>query len=207
MQLMWISWTPLVIIPIKWCEALPHRGLTILSHIECDWELQKRIPVALSVLLKSRSGRMTARKWCRLMCLQILPRFLFPIAPSFLTRFLDYRFSNKLLRSGRTICLSEAKPAARRFYNRQYLYSKIYVHKFSMLIWNSLSGHTSPIILRHLSHSSGGDATPPSPFCELNKGHDGYVIWRQRRQGCKSVTYCDCIVTSIGANLEIFHIY
>jgi hypothetical protein len=105
MQLMWNSWSPLVIIPFKCRKASPHRGLAILSHMDRDCELQKRITIALSGLLKFRSRRMTAHKWCWIMCLQTHPHFLISITTSFHIRFFDYHFSNNYNRSGRTVSL------------------------------------------------------------------------------------------------------
>jgi hypothetical protein len=98
MQLTWNSWTPLVIIPLICCEASPYRGFAIPSHMDRDSELQKRIPVTLTVLLQSYPRWMTAHKWSGLIRLQTHPHFRLPISPSFHILFLDFHLSSKPVR-------------------------------------------------------------------------------------------------------------
>jgi hypothetical protein len=130
MQLMWNSWTPLVVIPLKCCEASPQLGLAIPSHMDRDSELWKRIPVALSVLFQSCPRRMTAHKCYGLMCLQTHLRFRLPIAPCFHIRFLDYHFSIKPVRCGTNILSVWGKTCCATIY--------IFVSSFIKITFQSL---------------------------------------------------------------------
>jgi hypothetical protein len=104
--------------------------------------------------------------------------------------------------------LCEAKPAARRFYNRQCLVLQNICSQIFQADLEFFKCGTPPLIFYgNCLILQEVTATPPSPLWELNEVHDGYVIWRQRHQGCKPLHYRDCIFTSIGANLEIFHTY
>jgi len=92
MHLMWNSWTSLVIymnldIQPRLCEVSSQRSLAGPSYIVRDNELRKRIVFALSVLLQSRSGRITVPKWCGVLCLQPHSLFRLPFSPFFTLYF------------------------------------------------------------------------------------------------------------------------
>ena len=97
MQLMWDSWTSLVIyvnldILPRRCEVSSQRGLAGPSYIDRDMELRKRIAFALSGLLQSRPWRVIVHKWYGILCVQPHSLFRLQFAPSFHVRFWGFLF-------------------------------------------------------------------------------------------------------------------